>query len=50
MAENLSPLGTASLRGVTVRESDGAVNYAAVKADGFSIVYFRATAGASYAD
>lgn len=50
MAENLSALGTASLRGVTVRESDGAVDYAAVKADGFSIVYFRATAGASYAD
>lgn len=50
MAEIISPLGTASLRGVTVRESDGAVDYAAVKADGFSIVYFRATAGASYAD
>ena len=48
--ELLPPLGEATIQGVTVRESDGAVNFARVKEAGFSAVYLRATAGDDYVD
>ena len=48
--EALPPLGNATIQGVTVRESDGSVNFERVRDAGFSVVYLRATAGADYVD
>lgn len=46
----LQPLGDASIQAVTVRESDGTINFARLREDGFSAVYLRATAGDDYVD
>lgn len=50
MADFLSPLGNATLMGVSVQESDGTIDYERVRRAGFSIVYLRASSGADYAD
>ena len=49
MAE-LKPLGDANLQGVTVRESDGVIEFDRVREAAFSIVYLRATSGDDYVD
>lgn len=49
-AELLPPLGDATIQGVTVRESDGTIDFARLREDGFSAVYLRATAGDDYVD
>lgn len=49
-AELLPPLGDASIQGVIVREADGTVDFAQLRDDGFTTVYFRATAGDDYVD
>lgn len=49
-AELLGPLGEASIQGVTVRESDGTIDFARLREDGFTAVYLRATAGDDYVD
>ena len=46
----LSPIGDASLMGVSVRESDGTVNYRQIFNSGFNIVYLRSSSGADYTD
>lgn len=48
--ELLPPLGDASIQAVTVRESDGTIDFARLREDGFSAVYLRATAGDDYVD
>ena len=49
-AQLLPPLGDATIQGVTVRESDGTIDFARLREDGFSAVYLRATAGDDYVD
>ncbi len=49
-ANLLAPLGDPSIQGVTVRESDGTIDFARLKDDGISAVYLRATAGDDYVD
>lgn len=49
-AELLPPLGDASIQGITVRESDGTIDFARLREDGFTAVYLRATAGDDYVD
>ena len=49
-AELLPPLGDATIQAVTVRESDGAIDFARLREDGFTAVYLRATAGDDYVD
>ena len=46
----LPPLGDASIQAVTVRESDGVIDFARLREDGFTAVYLRATAGDDYVD
>ena len=46
----ISPIGDAALMAVSVRESDGSVNYTQVFNNGFTIVYLRASSGADYTD
>lgn len=46
----LPPLGDASIQAVTVRESDGTIDFARLREDGFTAVYLRATAGDDYVD
>lgn len=48
--EYLSPLGDADIQGVTVRESDGTIDFQRLREDGFTAVYLRATAGDDYID
>lgn len=50
LTQLLPPLGEASIQGVTVRESDGTVDFRQLRDDGFTTVYFRATAGDDYVD
>lgn len=50
MADTLQPFGDATIQGVTIRESDGTVNFTRVRDAGFSVAYFRASSGDSYAD
>lgn len=50
MPTYLQPLGNAEIQGVLVQESDGKVDFAALRDSGFSAVYFRASAGSDYAD
>lgn len=49
-AELLPPLGDANIQAVTVRESDGTIDFARLREDGFTAVYLRATAGDDYVD
>lgn len=46
----LPPLGDASIQAITVRESDGTIDFARLREDGFTAVYLRATAGDDYVD
>ena len=50
LTQLLPPLGEASIQGVIVRESDGTVDFRQLRDDGFTAVYFRATAGDDYVD
>ena len=50
LTQLLPPLGDASIQGVIVRESDGTVDFRQLRDDGFTTVYFRATAGDDYVD
>lgn len=49
-AELLAPLGEPSIQAISVRESDGTIDFARLREDGFTAVYLRATAGDDYTD
>ena len=50
MPTYLQPLGTADIQGVIVQESDGIIDYAALKESDTALVYFRSSVGSDYAD
>lgn len=50
MPAYLAPLGTADIQGVVVQESDGSIDFAALRDSDTAAVYFRSSAGSDYAD
>lgn len=50
MPAYLAPLGTADIQGVIVQESDGVIDYSALKESDTALVYFRSSVGSDYAD
>ena len=50
MPTYLAPLGTADIQGIIVQESDGNINFAALRDADTSAVYFRSSVGSDYAD